>query len=359
MKTYKVALVMIARNESARIVRALASATNCVDELVVLDTGSKDATVALARSAGARVAHFDWCDDFAAARNAALELADADWNVVVDADEWIAEAGIELLQLRHTKPDFVGTLRVDSQFDTPIGTSIAPSWLPRVLPREVRYEGRVHEQPKHSLPVKRLETVLAHDGYRADALKAKAGRNADLLARALAQAPDDAYLHYQIGKDHDVYERYADACAHFNRSRACEEASGATVTLAGTTPGWHHDRLVRELHALKKCRQHAQAVLLAEAAMPHWQQSPDFFFALGDLLLDWATEEPARAGELLPMIESAWLRCLEIGERPDLEGSVAGRGSTLAARNLIVLYEGTGQVLKAMKIKQARQESTR
>jgi hypothetical protein len=359
MKTYKVALVMIARNEAARIVRALASATSCVDELFVLDTGSKDATVALARSAGARVAHFDWCDDFAAARNAALELADADWNVIVDADEWIAEAGIELLQLRHTAPNFVGTLRVDSQFDSPIGTSIAPSWLSRVLPRGVRYEGRVHEQPKHALPVKRLETVLAHDGYRADALKAKAGRNADLLARALAQAPDDAYLHYQIGKDHDVYERYADACAHFNRSRACEEASGATVTLAGTTPGWHHDRLVREIHALKKCRQHAQAVLLAEAAMPHWQHSPDFFFALGDLLLDWATEEPARAGELLPMIESAWLRCLEIGERPDLEGTVAGRGSTLAARNLIVLYEGTGQVLKAMKIKQAQQESTR
>ncbi|MES1163262.1 MAG: glycosyltransferase, partial [Rhizobacter sp.] len=327
MSLYKVALVMIVRNESARIVRALASVANCVDELVVLDTGSTDATVALARSAGARVGHFVWCDDFAAARNAALALADADWAVVVDADEWIAEAGIELLQLRHTKPDFVGTLRVDSQFDTPIGVSLAPSWLPRVLPRGVRYEGHVHEQPKHALPVRRLPTVLAHDGYRADALKAKAGRNADLLARALAQAPDDAYLHYQIGKDHDVYERYADACAHFNRSRACEEASGATVTLAGTTPGWHHDRLVRELHALKKCRQHAQAVLLAESAMPNWQHSPDFFFALGDLLLDWATEEPARAGELLPMIESAWLRCLEIGERPDLEGTVAGRGS--------------------------------
>jgi hypothetical protein len=309
--------------------------------------------VALARSAGARVSHFQWCDDFAAARNAALALADADWNVIVDADEWIAEAGVELLALRHTAPDFVGTLRVDSQFDTPIGTSVAPSWLPRVLPRGVRYEGHVHEQPVHKLPVRRLATVLAHDGYRAEALKAKAGRNADLLARALAQAPDDAYLHYQIGKDHDVYERWADAALHFNRSRACEAASGATVTLAGTTPGWHHDRLVREMHALKQCKRHADAVLLAEAAMPHWQHSPDFFFALGDLLLDWATVAPARAGELLPMIESAWLRCLEIGERPDLEGSVAGRGSKLAARNLVVLYEGTGQVLKAMKLKQS------
>ncbi len=353
MNTYRVALVMIARNESARIVRALASVSSCVDELVVLDTGSTDATVALARSAGARVGHFEWCEDFAAARNAALTLADADWNVVVDADEWIAEAGIELLQLRHTKPDFVGTLRIDSHFDTPIGVSTSPSWLPRVLPHGVRYAGHVHEQPRHKLPVRRLGTVLAHDGYRSDALKAKAGRNADLLARALAQTPDDAYLHYQIGKDHDVYERYPDACIHFNRSRACEEASGATVTLAGTTPGWHHDRLVREIHALKQCKLHSQAVLLAENAMLEWSHSPDFFFALGDLLLDWATEEPTRAAVLLPMIEAAWRRCLEIGERPDLEGSVAGRGTTLAARNLIVLYEGTGRALEALKLRQA------
>ena len=351
--SWKVALVMIVRNEAPRIVRALASVRHCVDEMVVLDTGSTDATVALARSAGARVGHFEWCDDFAAARNAALALADADWNVVLDADEWIAEAGVELLALRHTRPDFVGTLRVDSHFDTPLGVSVSPSWLSRVLPRGVRYDGHVHEQPVHRLETKRLPTALAHDGYRTDALKAKAGRNADLLARALAQAPDDAYLHYQIGKDHDVYEHWADACAHFARSRACEEASGATVTLLGTAPGWHHDRLVREMHALKKCRQHAQGVLLAQSAMATWSHSPDFFFALGDLLLDWATEEPARAGELLPMIESAWLRCLEIGESPDLEGSVAGRGSTLAARNLVVLYEGTGRAIEALKLKQS------
>ncbi len=350
---YRVALVMIARNEAARIVRALASARHCVDELVVLDTGSSDATVSLARSAGARVAHFDWIDDFSAARNAALAFADADWNVVVDADEWIEAAGVELLALRRTAPDFVGALRVDSQFDTPLGLSTSPSWLPRVLPRGVRYAGHIHEQPVHEHRVRRLDTVLAHDGYRADALKAKAGRNADLLARALAQAPDDAYLHYQIGKDHDVYERYADATAHFARSRACEAESGATVTLTGATPGWHHDRLIREIHALKQCHRHADAVQLAEQGMVTWAESPDFFFALGDLLLDWATEEPTRAGELLPMIESAWLRCLDIGERPDLEGSVAGRGSSLAARNLAVLYEGTGRAIEALRFRQA------
>ena len=355
MTAYRTALVMIARNEAARIVRALASARNYVDELVVLDTGSKDATVALARSAGARVGRFKWVDDFSAARNAALAYAEeharADWHVVVDADEWIAAEGSELLTLRTTAPEFVGALRVDSEFDTPGGISTSPSWLSRVLPRGVRYAGRIHEQPAHALPVRRLATVLGHDGYRAARLKSKSGRNSKLLAAALAQAPHDAYLNYQVGKDHDVYERYTDAARQFAASRACEAASDLDGTAAH--PPWHHDRLVRELHALKKCRRHAEGVLLAQDAMVQWHDSPDFFFALGDLLLDWAAEEPARASELLPMVESSWLRCLEIGERPDLEGSVAGRGSSLAARNLAVLYEGTGRAIEALKYRQA------
>jgi glycosyltransferase involved in cell wall biosynthesis len=343
MPSYRVALVMIARDEAPRLVRALASARNHVDELVVLDTGSTDATVTLARSAGARVGRFAWCDDFAAARNAALELADADWNVVVDADEWLLDGGTALLALRQTAPTFVGAVRVDSRFDTPAGVATAPSWLPRVLPRGVRYEGRIHEQPVHALPVRRLDVSFDHDGYRADALAAKDGRNARLLAAALQQAPADAYLHYQAGKDHDVYERYAQAAAAFAQSRACDTGPPA--------PAWHHDRLVREIHALKKCRRHEDAVLLAESAMAQWPESPDFFFALGDLLLDWAAEAPTRAAELLPMIESAWLRCLEIGERPDLEGAVAGRGSSLAARNLALLYDGTGRSADAARMR--------
>ena len=89
---------------------------------------------------------------------------------------------------------------------------------------------------------------------------------------------------------------------------------------------------------------------LAEAEMPHWQHSADFFFALGDLLLDWATLNPATAyEELLPVVESSWLRCLEIGDQPLLAGSVTGRGSHLAAHNLAVLYEGLGETENARR----------
>lgn len=70
----RLSLAMIVRDEARSIVRCLRSVDAVVDEMVVVDTGSTDATVALARVAGAQVHHIDWAGDFAAARNAALDL---------------------------------------------------------------------------------------------------------------------------------------------------------------------------------------------------------------------------------------------------------------------------------------------
>jgi hypothetical protein len=68
----------------------------------------------------------------------------------------------------------------------------------------------------------------------------------------------------------------------------------------------------------------------------------------GNLLLDCAVDSPQEAfDKWLPLAELAWLRCLEIGERPNLEGGVIGRGSYLAAHNLAVIYSGSGNSEKA------------
>ena len=96
----RIALVMIVRDEARSLERCLESARPWVDETVVLDTGSLDATPEIARRLGARVAHFAWIDDFAAARNAALALTDAPWRLVLDADEWITHGGESLAALR-------------------------------------------------------------------------------------------------------------------------------------------------------------------------------------------------------------------------------------------------------------------
>ena len=80
-------LAMIVKNEEKNLGHCLASVKDLVDEMVVVDTGSTDGTVALAESFGARLGHFPWTGDFAAARNESLRLSTGDWVLVLDADE--------------------------------------------------------------------------------------------------------------------------------------------------------------------------------------------------------------------------------------------------------------------------------
>lgn len=87
-----IALTMIVRNEAATLGRCLASVRDAVDDLVVVDTGSKDETIEIARSFEARVARFDWVDDFAQARQFALDQARADWILWLDADDVVEGA---------------------------------------------------------------------------------------------------------------------------------------------------------------------------------------------------------------------------------------------------------------------------
>lgn len=341
----RLALVVIARDEGTRIARLLDSVRPWVDEMLVLDTGSRDDTAQVARAHGARVAHFAWCDDFSAARNHALALAAADWHLVLDADEWLIEGGEALQALRGAPPDFVGALQLRDRFDQAPGRQAeASAWLSRVLPGTVRYAGRVHEQPQHGLPVRRLPLVVGHDGYLAERLADKRGRNRRLLEQALAEAPGDAYLCYQLGKDCAVYDEHAAAEAAFER--ACRLPGAADAP-------WWPDLVPRRLFGLKCLGRHADAVDFAQTQMEACAESPDFFFALGDLLLDLAATQPGQAGELLPMAEAAWRRCLELGERPGQAGAVAGRGSFLAAHNLAVVLDGTDRPAEAAALRAA------
>ena len=83
----RLTLCTIARDEEGFLPGCLASVRGLVDRVVVVDTGSADRTVALAEAAGAKVVRHAWDDDFAAARNAALEHVRDGYVLVLDADE--------------------------------------------------------------------------------------------------------------------------------------------------------------------------------------------------------------------------------------------------------------------------------
>lgn len=336
MSPPRLALVMIARDESRCIARCLDSVRPHVDQMIVLDTGSTDATVEIAAACGAQVHRFAWCDDFAAARNAALDRSDADWNLILDADEWLEAGGEYLASPALDGAPFLGEAAVISVMEA--NDQQGRTWIPRLLPRGVRYVGRVHEQPASDLPLTRTALTIGHDGYLAENLARKAGRNEALLLAELQIAPQDAYLWFQLGKEYQVREAPAQAALCFAEA----------LRLSAPDATFRHALVVRALTALKTDGQLDAARELADAELAHWQTSPDFFFALGDLYLEVASQDPEAAlTDHLPVVEFAWKRCLEIGDRDDLDGSVRGRGGRMAAHNLAVFYESLGQAEQA------------
>ena len=356
------ALVMIARDEAASIARCLRSVSAFVDQMIVLDTGSTDATASIARDLGAQVHHWPWQDDFALARNQALSHSTADWNLVLDADEWIVGDGRLLRQaIRGAGANsgaFLGLLPIHSSFNlrgtaaavesgadattgTPSATAqddtraVTCSWLPRLLPRGVRYVGRIHEHPQSGLPRRQVALEIGHDGYLRHKLDHKKGRNRKLLLKSVDDEPGNAYLHYQLGKDYEVYDEHVLAIPCYEQA----------LHLVPNGEGYRHDLVVRTIFCLKKAGLLEIGYQCAQDEMPNWQHSPDFFFVFSDLLIDLATAEPKRAlSDFLPLARQCLLRSLSIGDQPQLEGSVQGRGSHIAAKNLVQLNRVLAQM---------------
>ena len=215
----RLSAVLIARDEEASLPRCLASLKGAVDEVVVLDTGSGDRTVAVAWERGASVFRGEWTDDFAAARNAALACAKGDWVLWIDADEELvvgAERVRALMDAGHDAYEIEIENLVDEREE---GDRFNHSAL-RLFRRgaETRWEGRVHEQVVGLTgPKVRLEgPFLRHYGYRPSimAAKDKAARTIALLEKALEECPEEPFQSFNLANALLVAGRPAEGYRH-------------------------------------------------------------------------------------------------------------------------------------------------
>lgn len=172
-----VSVCMIVRDEEPTLARCLSSLAGLHDELIVVDTGSRDRTVEIARSFGARVEAYEWGDDFAAARNHACGLARGPWIVMVDGDELLSPAGAgpRLAGLLRQVPETVDKLLVEQR--TVAGGEVVASLLvDRVFRNrpDLRWKYRIHEV----IETTRDRTAMTRDCYLHHEPAAK--RRADL-----------------------------------------------------------------------------------------------------------------------------------------------------------------------------------
>lgn len=202
---------MIVRNEAERLADCLASVSGLVQEMWIVDTGSSDCTVELAKQFGANVLHIAWEEDFASARNISLGRAITEWILVLDADEVLASDGISAVQsaIRSESASEVAGFYfpVCSYLGDEPGEAREISYNIRLFRNkfEHRYEGAVHEQIMPSLlrnsPNQRIAQIPAtifHYGYLTKVINAKQKptRNLQIINKMLEHSPDDCYLQY-------------------------------------------------------------------------------------------------------------------------------------------------------------------
>lgn len=333
MKT--IGLVMIVKNEGRCLGKCLSLAKGLVDGIYITDTGSEDDTVAVAREYGAHVSHFTWRDDFAAAKNFALEQSPCDWNLILDADEYLVSGTRRERQAFVEKGGCFGAIeRHDSYREENGEISQSCTYTTRLIPRGTFLEGRVHEQVAGDLPVAAVPLVFDHDGYLQEG---KGERNLGILLDELENDPEDSYLQYQAARTLWLMKEYARADAYFRQFYRLTPVSGT---------GYRMNGVVSYIYNMIGLREYDRGLEVIEKEKGRLGGYADFWFACGTFYTKAALSDVGRYIAYLPEIEHSYRRCLKIGEVPGHE-CVRGNGSFKAAYNLGVWFEVNGKAQAA------------
>ncbi len=214
MKRKTVSLCMIARDEEASIGLAIKSVLALVDEVIVVDTGSRDNTRIIAEGYGARVIDLQWQDDFAEARNAALAEATCDWILVLDADERLQPVRpVEFQRMLHDDAVAGFTVRLITPRHEKTTQETHRVRLFRNV-SQARYRYPIHERIQPSLAawgltqgcvIRDSGVSILHEGYRSDASASKRDRNLRILKQAILAHPEESYFEYRLACESLVY----------------------------------------------------------------------------------------------------------------------------------------------------------
>lgn len=346
---------MIVKDEEELLPHCLASVQGAVDEIIVVDTGSSDRSAEIAQQYGAVVVGFEWCEDFAAARNAGLERASGDWILFLDADEALDRAAREQIMSWTTVSGCDGLfLNIHNYTGTgQQGVTVNPVLrLFRNAP-EHRFEGRIHEQiagaicrrnPEAAFHV--TDMVIHHYGYQTAIVerKDKVNRNVRLLQQAVEEEPGQPFHHYNLGVE---YLRVGEA------ERALETFGVARMGIDPAVTSYAHLLFKYEVRCLQHLNRWQEALNRIDAALELFPEYTDLMHhrgvcadALGDAdQAEYSLREAVRMGPPPPIYHTeegigtyqTWYTLGRLLEgRADLEGAVDAYVEAVRAKSSLL-----------------------
>ena len=342
-KTLTISACAIVRDEAHDMPRWLENTAVYSDERIVVDTGSKDETKALAEAAGARVYGYPWCDDFAAAKNAALAHATGEWVAFLDADEYFAapqQVRPYLASLSVEQPEIEAVMLMIANLDEDDRLrEIQRFPAIRLFRRrkDIVFAGRIHEtickmDGKLEIKMERRHLIVHHLGYSSGRVMKKMERNFALLQEDIKEN----------GEQDRHYRYLADCYIAFGDWRKALYYALAALDSSATAVGSGSDMYRTALQAMRECRMSAEDMLaLSDRALEAFPELPDFYAEKGMIL-----SSMGRLKEAADSFEQAFSHA---AQEVDLtwQASRFAADAPIAWRRLGEIYLALGETKKA------------
>jgi len=208
----RLTLSMIVKNEEQHLRECLKTVEGIVDEIVIVDTGSTDSTVEIAKEFGAKIFYFEWIKDFSAARNFGLSKSTGDWILILDADDRLEENSKKEILEKIKDNNNYGVRCIINSLDFEEAPTINKYTRLFRNDKNVSYSGKAHEQIEQSLVENGYKIIdssieIVHHGYnvpRAE-LQKKAERNLELLLKDYEERPT-VYGAYQLANSYKLLD---------------------------------------------------------------------------------------------------------------------------------------------------------
>jgi len=322
-----ISLCMIVKDEEQMLPRCLEAARPAVDEIIVVDTGSTDATMEIARSFGARVIERPWTGSFAEPRNVSFDAATSDWIIYLDADEVLVADDVDRLRELTGQTWREAFHLIETSFVGELGDGAAiVNTALRVFRNrpEYRFSGTIHEQIYKTLPsdipgrVGHSSVRIEHYGYLEDtrAVKDKSTRNLSLLLEERnSGAPETPFLHFNLGCEYAAAGDTAQAITELTSAWKLIVASGEVHSTF-----YAPSLLSTLIRALRLSGQPTEAIAFAQTGLEHFPAYTDLLLEQATSHLDLGERDTARAH---------YERCVAQGDAPASFGGLVGSGTYL------------------------------
>ena len=326
-----ISLCMIVKNEERVIAKCLESVTKLVDEIIVVDTGSVDSTIEIAKNYTDKIFNYTWDDDFAAARNFSISKASNDWILVLDADELLIDYDEKTILDFCRNLDKVGRIEISNYFEDSIGIKKNIERVNRLFNRRFfEYDGIIHEQiikrDKTQYSTKEIDIKINHIGYTQEVISKtnKINRNITLLSKAIKNKPKDPYLIYQLGKSYFMDKKYREAYEKFKK---------ALEFIYDFKYEYIEDLVESYGYSMLELKMYNEARILYNYEI-YYNNKADFVFLVA--LIEMNNGDFQNAAEI-------FLRCTELKN-----GKIEGITSFLPLYNIGVIFECVGMVDEAV-----------